>query len=320
MEFSCNIGFEEDIKEDIKNTIKEKEIISEKSLVPREGFFLGLDISETNTGICMYRNGEKMGANAYLESKDGDFYEVRLRRELKECLKEVVSNITFDVIIVEDAFQGVNPMVTRKLYAINTAIDELILDGVCGCKKFLRVNNKLWKSWLFSIDTEGLYKSMEDKERIENCLRLLGVYEEHDDGYQDRLDSCGMLLGYFLKKDEIEKSTYKKTFKKVSMSDVEFAYEEDIEAIKLDAGYGQRDIVCMYLDEKRMSESLILSKLTELPNVIYITNNKVNLGLLGNKINVAASVGGGYFGFWVKENKIRKYMDLEDFNERLSKL
>lgn len=320
MEFACEIVDEELELNSEKNYEETKEFLSESSLIPRDELCLGLDISEQNSGICMYENGEKFVANAVLESKEGDFYEVRLRRELKECLREVVEGKNFDLIIIEDAFQGINPKVTRKLYAINTAIDELILDGVCSCKKFLRVNNQQWKSWLFTIDKDGLYKNLEDKKRIEECLRLLGVVEPHTDGYQDRLDSCGMLVGYYLCKDRISHDMYVKSFKKVSMSDVEVAYLEDIEAIKFAAGYGQRDIMTMLIDDKRISKSLIIQKLTELPNIIYITRNLVNLGILGDTFGLPPIIGGGYFGFWVREDKIEKYMNLEDFDERFSKL
>lgn len=322
MEFACEIGIEEDSNNSMKRIEESRELLTEASLVPRGELLLGLDISELNSGICMYEYGKKFTANAVLESKEGDFYEVRLRRELKDCLREIVEGKDFDLILIEDAFEGVNPVVTRKLYAINTAIDELILDGVCSCKKFMRVNNQVWKSWLFSVDREELYKGLADKQRIEACLNLLGVFEPHDDGFQDRYDSCGLILGYLACKDKITHDEYVKSFKKVSMSDIEYGYEEDIEFIKMDAGYGSRDLMTIMIDGKRMSKNLMIQKLSEMPNAIYITRDKIALGMLGDALSIPRVSGGGYFGFWVKENKVKKYIDVdvEDLDERFSKI
>ena len=52
--------------------------------------------------------------------------------------------------------------------------NSVILDGVCSCKRFIRVQNKVWKSWLFKLDTEHRFKGLEDKLRIQKCLELVG--------------------------------------------------------------------------------------------------------------------------------------------------
>ena len=196
---------------------------------------------------------------------------------------------------------------TRKLYAINTAIDELILDGVCECKDFRRVNNQQWKSWLFKADVDGLYKGLEDKLRIQKCLELLGVTDSGV-GFQDRLDATGMILGYYLCKSEADEIKRKSKLKRVSIDDVECAYEEDTFPIVFKAGYGIRDIKKMYIHERRISKKIMLDYLSETPDMIFITDEPISIGLLGNDFNLLVRKSGGYFGFWVKPNKLNKYL------------
>lgn len=313
MEIICDLGEIEEDKKYLKNTEKEFEKISEKSLVPRSGFFLGLDISEQSSGICLYENGEKVSANISLETKNVRFEEVLLRRELKGYLTELVQGKEFDLIIIEDAFQGVNPAVTRKLYALNTAIDELILDNVCSCKDFRRVNNQQWKSWLYTIDTDGLYKGLEDKLRIQKCLELLGVYEDDSEGYQDRLDSCGLILGYMLCKSRADTYEERKRKKKVEFSDIEFSYQEEIEFCLDEAGYGSRDLCKSFIELKSASKEFVINCLTDNPDVIFITSNRLYLGLFGGTIGATRLEGGGHLAFWVSPNKVKKYKkDMEE--------
>lgn len=278
---------------------------SENNLIPRDGFFLGLDISENSTGVCLYENGEKVSANIYLETPaNSDFREVRLRRELKENLATLIKGKSFNLIIIEDAFQGINPSTTRLLYALNTAIDELILDKVCSCEKFLRVSNKTWKSWLFTIDSEGMFKGLKDKIKIEKCLELLGVHDEGE-GYQDRLDSCGMLLGYFLCKDRvIEKSTKKR----VAFEDIDYEYQEDIDLAVMDIRSEIGSVSLSFVDEPSWSKKKMLDYLTENPSQVFVTKDLVRLGFLADKLGLPYFAEGAYFAFWVKPKKLKKYV------------
>ena len=308
MELSCELAdLEEEINIEKIDDI-EYEKIAESTLIPKVGYFLGLDISETSSGVCMYENGEKFVANISLECKDKDFLEVKLRRELKGYLTEVVKDKTFDLIIIEDAFQGVNALVTRTLYALNTAIDELILDGVCKCKDFRRINNQLWKSWLFKADQDNIYKGMEDKLRIEKCLELLGVYEYHDEGYQDRLDATGLILGYMLCKDSADEYEAQRKLKRVALEDIRVAYDTEQEFCLIEAGYGYRDIHKMFINDKHISKKLITDYLTNQPDLLFITNERVSLGMFGSVFNLPVMEDGGYFAFWIDEKKVNKYM------------
>lgn len=292
-----------------KNIVEMPEIVfenpTENNLIPRVGLYLGLDISETSTGVCLYENGEKVSANIYLETPaDIDFREVRLRRELKKDLSELIVGKSFNLIIIEDAFQGVNPSTTRLLYALNTAIDELILDGVCKCEKFLRVSNKTWKSWLFTIDSEGIFKGLKDKIKIEKCLELLGVHDSGE-GYQDRLDSCGMLLGYFLCKDKIKEKSNKK---RVAFEDIDFDYQEDIDLAVMNIKAEVGGISIGFVDEPSWSKKKMVDYLTENPSKVLVTKDLVRLGFFADKLGLPYFEDGAYFAFWVKPKKLKKYV------------
>ena len=305
---SFEMPLEEDLFLSEEEVSKNYEILTESSLIPTVGSYLGLDISESSSGICLYRDGKKLQANISLETKDTEeFYEVKLRRELKQYLSEFINGQDMDLVIIEDAYQGMNPNTTRKLYALNTAIDELILDGDFKCKKFLRVSNKTWKSWLFRVDAEGCFKGLNDKERIRRCLELLGVHEEGE-GYQDRLDSCGLLLGYFFAGEP-----EKKEKQKVSMtfSDLCFEYQEDEDFIS-QAVRSERqveDLLIKRVDvgQKSWTKQLIMSLIKDSPEYVVITSQPIKLGNLGVSLGINSIFGNkGFFGFWVKRSKFKK--------------
>lgn len=172
--------------------------ISYSDLLPKEGYHLGLDISKSSTGITLVSNGSYESWNYSLKdfSKE-DLPEIKTRRYLKEELQRRFTGMHFTTILVEDAFEGDNPYVTRLLYSLNTVIDELILDGEITCETFKRINNQTWKSWLWGIEP-SIGKGLADKYRINACMNNLKVHFEGE-GFQDKYDSFGMLLGYFYK-------------------------------------------------------------------------------------------------------------------------
>ena len=301
------MGLEDDLALDSEKSSEENNKFSESSIIPREGFFLGLDISERSSGVCLYKNGEKLLANIELEtSETEDFYEVKLRRELKGYLVEFLEGVELDLIIIEDAYQGINPITTRKLYALNTAIDELILDGTVKCKKFLRVANGTWKSWLYSVDKNSTYKGLKDKLRIEKCLELIGIYE-YGDGYQDRLDATGLLIGYFL---EGYKSDGKKKYKSFSISDICFSHKADIDFITEDVrnerGEDSVELMIVELGQRNLSRELIISFIQKDPKPVYVFDKEVVLGAFGSRLGIDTDVDEGYLGFWLGYQKYKK--------------
>lgn len=304
MEF--NIGLEED-QEVVNETLPSLSAISEESLVPKNQSFLGLDISEHSTGICIYREGIRKTYNSVLNfSENSPFKEVLLRRELKSDLSDLVGGEKFDVIIIEDAFQGMNPSTTRTLYAINTAIDELILDEVVECKEFLRVQNSVWKSWLAKLDTEGLYKGLKDKIKVEKLLESIGITESGE-GFQDRLDATGMVVGYLLCKDEVREKEEKKKKKRVEFSDIDICYVETGEELSYAIEDGIEDRIYLKPNE-RYSKKRILDYLTDHPEAVFISSEPIKLGRIASELNLPYIEGGGYLAFWVKTKKLNKYL------------
>lgn len=303
MELDCSFfDFENEENEDYKNT--------EKSVVSDFGSFLGLDISESSTGVCIYERGIRFTYNFSLNLVENSVHsEVLLRRALKENLRSVIKDKEFDVIIIEDVFQGINAMTTRKLYAINTAIDEMILDGEVKCKKFLRVSNQTWKSWLFRIDEQGVTKGMNDKLRIETCLGMLGIVEVGK-GFQDRLDATGMIIGYLLDPEYALNNLMLSKRKKVSFEDIVISYNLEKEDVFADMqGYEVKEY--KEVEEKRWSKSKIIDYLTNNPKSAYITKDYVILGNLADSLDLPIITDGGILGFWLKPNKIEKYVGKE---------
>lgn len=310
MDFYTEMALEDDFGVGTEIYSDESNILSEFSIIPKVGIFLGLDISEASSGVCLYKNGEKVLANISLETSEReDFFEVKLRRELKGYLLEFIDGNILDLVIIEDAYQGINPSTTRKLYALNTAIDELILDGQVECKKFLRVSNGTWKSWLYALDTENTYKGLKDKVRIEKCLGIIGIHEEGK-GYQDRLDATGMLIGYFY---EGYKSDGKKKHKSLGIVDVCFSHKADIDFITEDVrnerGEDEVDIRIVEIGQRNLSKDLIVSLIQRDPKPVYVFDKEVVLGAFGGRLGINTDVDEGYLGFWLKRSKYKKVGD-----------
>lgn len=285
-------------------------ILSYDSIVPKEGLFLGLDISKNSSGITYIENGERIVGNIVLEDTKGVHKEVLLRRALKADLMELVEGKEFDLIIIEDAFVGENADTVRKLYALNTAIDELILDGVCKCKNFVRVNNRQWKSWLSTVDTCGVTKGLNDKEKVRICLEMIGITDDFSAGYQDRLDSTGLVVGYFLKGREIESESGLIRKRKVRLADIEASYEIDSSFLF----YGRDDINTEnieLLDYRKIGKGRVIELLTEHPDRVYATSERVLLGNLGVDLGLDILEDGGYFAFWINPKKKKKYLEIE---------
>lgn len=277
------------------------------NIIPKEGLFLGLDISKNSSGITLVENGERLTANSRLEDIQGVHKEVLLRRALKEDLKQLVEGRVFDVIVIEDAFVGENAETVRLLFALNTAIDELILDGVCSAKEFVRVPNQMWKSWLCkTLDTQGITKGLNDKEKIRICLEMIGVTETGE-GYQDRLDSTGLLVAYFLKgSEEVKKGKLDKK-RKVRLSDVNCSYDIDSSYLFYGIDDVDRDKI-VFLDYRKIGKARVIELLTESPDSVFVTSEPVLLGNLGVELGLDIIEGGGYFAFWIKPNRLKKYL------------
>ena len=282
--------------------------LTEESIIPKTGYFLGLDISQNSSGICLYANGVRNTYNSKVDYDKNDvFAEARMRKQLKQDLLEVINGNELELIVIEDVFEGANAEVVRKLYALNTAIDDLILDGLVVCKDFVRVQNGVWKSWLSVVDSNKDLKGFNDKEKIQGYLKILGI-EESGDGFQDRLDATGMVLGYFLNKANGGTVAVEKK-KRVNFKDVSVVYEEDIDLVIMGMAYGNEENVNVsYFEGKKISKKLMIDYLTENPDMLFISKDKVNIGLLAEELGLPIYENGGYVGFWIDSNKKKKYI------------
>lgn len=272
------------------------------------GNYLGLDISENSTGVCILENGVRDCCNIILEDLGNkEHREVLLRRALCKDLKELLEGKQFDAIIIEDVFQGTNPLTTRLLYALNTAIDELIVDGIVKCEKFMRVSNQTWKKWLFTVDKDNITKGLGDKLKIEMCLSMLGI-REIGPGYQDRLDATGMVVGYLLNKDKIDDGYEFGSKKHISPNDICVFYEAIMSDL-LDDFRNEGIDSFTEVEGKRWSKNKILSTLELNPYIGYVTSEEVNVGgKLSAVYNLPIIMEGGYLGFCVKRSKLSKYI------------
>lgn len=282
--------------------------LTEESIIPKTGYYLGLDISQNSSGICLYANGVRNTYNSKVDYDKNDvFAEARMRKQLKQDLLEVINGNELKLIVIEDVFEGANAEVVRKLYALNTAIDDLILDGLVVCKDFVRVQNGVWKSWLSVVDSNKDLKGFNDKEKIQGYLKILGI-EEFGDGFQDRLDATGMVIGYFLNKANGGTVVVEKK-KRVNFKDVSVVYEEDIDLVIMGMAYGNEENVNVsYFEGKKISKKLMTDYLTENPDMLFISKDKVNIGLLAEELGLPIYENGGYVGFWIDGNKKKKYL------------
>lgn len=287
--------------------------LSEEVIVPKKGVFLGLDISQNSSGICLYVDGEKTTYNASVVYDESNPHaEAFMRKQLKDDLLEVIGDRDLDLVVIEDVFEGNNAEVVRKLYALNTAIDDLILEDKVHCNNFVRIQNGTWKSWLSVVDSAGEYKGFNDKEKVKGYLSMLGVVEEGK-GFQDRLDATGMLIGYFLKSSEgvVENERKKKSIR-VALKDISCAYEVDPDLVVMTAAYGEEDAKVIYINDKKITKKAIVEYMSSDISAIFVTEKPTKIGLLADTLDLPTFEEDGYFGFWLSEKMKRKYRKRQD--------
>lgn len=189
------------------------------SLLSRFTSGIGLDKSKNGTGISIWNGSEVEHYGFGLEidyDKADPLSEIKMRREFRDKLIPIVKGKHFEVAIVEDVFGGKSFDTTRKLLALNTVFDELILDGVCTVGEFYKWENTLWKKYFRKICKIKGYP--DDKTEIQKIFEYLQYpyymtqinSESRDKQFQDKLDSLGMLCALSVFKGEGGKIPKKK--------------------------------------------------------------------------------------------------------------
>lgn len=198
---------------------------------------LGIDPSQNGSGFALYDNREGknelhlMSSSLHLGDPAKDplaFY--KMQQEFREDLKSVVETAipegtddVFDLIVIENTILNHSAEVFKKLVLINYMIDTLLGDGTVKTKDFVRVNNNVWKHFLYQYKPGKHYKKV--KLEIEDVLLYLEepyALENHDkpaawkknNQYQDKLDALSMILvGREIQQDIKEKGSKKHKLK-----------------------------------------------------------------------------------------------------------
>lgn len=183
---------------------------------------LGIDPSQHGSGFAIYDNRGINGSKPILhlessslskikDTKEDPLNYFKMQSEFASDLLDAVklhiddpSKVTFDIIIIEDTvFSNGDPQTFKRLVLINHVIDHLITQKAINTKRFVRVNNKVWKKFLFSYKSGKQYMNV--KREIEETLLYLKepfVMENYNQTkkwkdkthYQDKLDALAMLV------------------------------------------------------------------------------------------------------------------------------
>lgn len=300
------------------------ESVTVESLLKEMGTSLALDISKNSTGISFWKNGELHVSNYHIpvEYTDSDpFSEIKMRLDFKRHLTSLFKGEHFDTIIVEDVFGGDNFSTVRKLLALNTVIDELVIEEVITVENFYRQSNQTWKSNMRSIYKAG--KGLKDKFEIEQVALHLGFgyalehksdtdAQKSKEGYQDILDATMMLCSVSaLKNSEIKT----KKSSRIKKSDIEFDFIEDLEYLD----YSDKELYSQYpyLEISRANKKATIEKVfvdsfnnneeyEEYILALHVSNGEV--GLFGIEHSIPTTEGYilGYLKNIKKKNKISK--------------
>lgn len=269
--------------------------VQAEDILPKTGVHLGLDVSTSSTGIAVWDMGSlTWGVVSLGTDKNAQHGEALMRRELRSELNSMFRGWSFDTIIIEDAFIGSQLQGVRWLFALNTVIDDMILDGDISCKTFVRVGNTTWKSWLRKTDPSKTVTGYNDKEIIKRLLSKLGVPTEVK---QDQLDALGLLVGFFAQELSIggqPRVGTKKMGTLVPLKNVKAVYCPTADELEphLPDGY-RREVF-----EDRISVSKIREAATHEPDVVWFTKKQVSLGNIVEKLGVDPIPFGGYVAFW----------------------
>lgn len=255
------------------------------------GSYLGLDISKSSTGFCIISENEVDWGTIHLDPETGPHAEALYRRGLREDLLELVHGRHFDCIIIEDVYSGSNPSTTRVLYALNSVIDGLIIDGLVTCTEFVRVQNGTWKSWLSLVEQGTVTRGLNDKAYVKTVLSDMGITASN----QDMLDACGMIAGWIAQRDYpggLDGSSRSHSGALAPLSECRFEYVSNYEDFTVDLT--DAEIFNGTPRSKTVRELLAGAG----KGLIYVTKGRVSIGNDCTKFGVKPLPFGGYLAFW----------------------
>jgi Holliday junction resolvasome RuvABC endonuclease subunit len=297
--------FEMNLDNEESATPLEVQKLKVEDLLGRFQSAIGLDISKRSTGVCIWYNG-KIETYAIHLSKDVDlsepFAEETMRREFRNKLSEIIQGRNFEYGVVENVFGGENFDTVRKLLALNTVFDGMIMDGVCNVEHYYKRGNQEWKKYFRKVYKVG--KAPTDKYEIQEIMRYLeyGFFLEHENdkqsvkdkiGFQDILDATGILCALSIEKKCDLGNESQRT---VSISKVKLHFyqsDEDFEKRKKRSKYlKDADITQVELGKERNVERRIVEVVTQDSGKVYmmhVPNERLGYFGLKHKLGVSES-------------------------------
>ena len=273
-------------------------------IVSKCSSMLSLDLSVHQTGVFAIDSGRHVSDSLPpipIDNKN-PHHEAQLRRDMSQAILDFINsnNLThsFEYVAVEDAFVGRSNKVSRTLYAINSSIDELILDNKISCEHFHRVNNVSWKAVWSQWVGRSLVTHLPAKERVQaflsyspyndeqSCLDYIRSLNSETKDLQDRYDAFSVGVSILLP-HETKNSLPR-------WSEVHIVTSLDMNSLmdKLPDGYGT-----VSYEKSSLSKNTIRTSLSEVPGNVFISSQPRVIGSL--LPDLADPLTPRYFAFWV---------------------
>lgn len=241
---------------------------------------VGLDIAKNHTGVCIWDGSsiEVCGFSLPEYDSTDQMAEAKMRRHLRDKLTDCLGSRFFEYLVVEDVYGGENFDTVRKLIALNTVIDDLILDGVVRVNNFYRNAESVWMKGLRLLYKAG--NKLSPKYEVQEVLGYLGFdfYLRNKDltptelkgiFFEDICDATGMLLGLvadkFVKRDEVERSS----LKRVTLSGIKLMYFETDDEVYNLPRLSNCDFIHANLNFSSIERSVV-SLVNQYPNSVVI--------------------------------------------------
>lgn len=260
---------------------------------------LGLDLSKTSTGYCVWDNDSIVTGNFSIDvEKDSSMRLLNIHELAFNELKSRFGGQVFDYVVVEDIFFGDNVDTFRVLSAISLSIDRLINDNVIITNEYQKVQSNVWKSWLYKLDPS--LTGLSPKVRIEKTLNGQGYFFDGK-GSQDRYDALGMVVGKLvdlgLFDDKLPSGSFRDDVDRhnLKLSDIEVGYFlfEGQRGDYISSLGIPKDLIKI-VDFKRLKKDTLLQLVYDNMGLVLVGKNRCNLGTLVTDLNLTAIRGGGF--------------------------